>query len=59
MKVFLDWDSGPYECVSLKRCCGHEVEAEMSEEDYRAYEAVLELYTQWQDRLERMRKGKE
>ena len=59
MKVWHDWDSGPFEIVTDKRpSLGRIIESEMSEEDYRDYETVLKHYCEWQDRLEKMRKAK-
>jgi hypothetical protein len=59
LKVWHDWDSGAYETVSdHPPSHGRRIVSEMSEEDFRDYEAVLKRYREWQDRLEKMRKGK-
>ena len=55
MKVWLDWDSGPYETVSDKPI-SHGTPAEISEEDWQDYQEVIRRYDRWQNRLEKMRK---
>jgi hypothetical protein len=57
MKVWHDWDSGPYETISDKPLLYIKaVESEMTEEEYLEYEQVLARYTEWQKRLRKMRK---
>jgi len=56
MKVWLGWDSGPYETVSLEEYTGA-IAAEMPESEYRQYVKVLDAYTQWQDKLRKLREG--
>ena len=58
MKVWHDWDSGPYETVSKERPRYGGIASEMSEEDFQDYETVLKRYREWQDRLRKMRKGR-
>lgn len=54
MKVWLDWDSGPYETVSEQQFYGA-VEAELSDEDWRDYQELVKHYDAWQKRLQGMR----
>ena len=56
MKVWLDWDSGPYETVSDKPTYSG-VPAEISEDEWRDYQEIIRRYDEWQKRLEQMRKG--
>jgi hypothetical protein len=60
MKVWHDWDSGPYETVSdVEPSHGQKVWSEMSEEDWRGYQKVLAQYELWQERLEKTREDAE
>jgi hypothetical protein len=56
MRVWLDWDSGPYETVSKEPHTGA-VEVDMSPQGYDTYMQVLESYVAWQNLLQKMRKN--
>lgn len=57
MRVWHDWDSGPYETVSdVEPCFGQKVCSEMTEADWKEYQRVLAQYDYWQQRLEKARK---
>jgi hypothetical protein len=54
MKVWLDWDSAPFECMWDKPLSG-KVSVEIHQSDWRDYQETLERYERWQERLHRMR----
>jgi hypothetical protein len=60
IKVWHDWDSGPYETISLRK--HHSIEqasSEMSEADYQDYLEVMRRYDEWQERLSKLRKERQ
>jgi hypothetical protein len=55
IKVWHDWDSGPYETISTKKI-GNHPHSEMLETDYQEYQEVLRRYDYWQKKLYEIRK---